>query len=80
MPPANADWILAKLDPNVPQHGQSAPLAVPQLGSCASSGRLTALAGSALSRERLPQWEPSHGLGCSSLPPPKPPKSPPLAM
>ena len=46
----------------VAQHGQSAPLAVPQLGSCASSGRAwhAALAGLALPRE--------GPLGACSLP------------
>ena len=42
------------------QQGQSALCAAPQLGSCASSGRLGA------PRERPALWATSHRLGCSS--------------
>ena len=45
------------------QQGQSALCAAPQLGSCASSGRLGA------PRERPALWATSHRLGCSSEPP-----------
>ena len=56
------------------QHGQSAPpLAVPQLGSCTSSGRAWRLWAARHSRgERPAHWAPSHCLGCSSPPPPQP--------
>ena len=43
----------------VKQHGQSAPLTVPQLASCASSRRAWWL------------WALRHCLGCLSQPPPK---------
>eukprot|EP00964_Phaeocystis_antarctica_P067117 scaffold40625_cov45-Phaeocystis_antarctica.AAC.1 len=43
----------------VAQHGQSAPLAVPQVGSCASEQFGTP-------RKRPAHWAPSHRLGCSS--------------
>jgi len=36
---AELSGIVAKSGESVSQHGQSAPLAVPQLASCASSGR-----------------------------------------
>ena len=50
-------------------------------GSCASSGRAWRLwAARHSQRERPAHWAPSHGLGCSSEPPPKPPMSPPLAL
>ena len=64
----------------VQQHGQSAaPLAGPQLGSCASSGRAWRLwLARHTPRERPAHWAPSHRLGCSSQAPPKPPISPPL--
>ena len=45
----------------VNEHGQSAPWAVPEVGSRASSGRAwAALAGSALPGERPAHWTPSH--------------------
>ena len=47
---------------------------------CLLRARLAALAGSALPRERPAHWAPSHCLGCSSWPPPKPPISPPLTI
>jgi len=49
------------------QHAQSAPLAAPQLGACASSG-CAWLLGSP--RKWPAHWVPSHRLGCSSQPPP----------
>ena len=60
--------------PNVEQHGQTAPAAVPQLGSCASSRLmclLAALSSSALlscapSRCAPSRCAPSRCLGCSS--------------
>ena len=49
------------------QHGQSAPSAVPQLGSCASSGRAWRLRAARHSEgERSGHWCLSQGLGCSS--------------
>ena len=42
--------------------------------------RLAALAGPALPRERPAHWAPSHCLGCSSEPRPKPPIAPPLTL
>ena len=54
------------------QHGRSAPLAVPQLGFCASSGRAWRLWATRTPRKRPTHWAPSHCLGCSSEPPPKP--------
>ena len=59
---------------------------VPSLGSARGRpprllrARLTALAGAALHGERPVHWAPSHRLGCSSLPPPKPPISAPLTI
>ena len=51
----------------VGQHGQSAPLAAPQLASCASSGRAWCGAGRrALPGERPAHRAPSHCLGCLS--------------
>ena len=51
----------------VPQHGQSAPLAGPQLASCASSGCAWRLwAGVHSQGERPAHWAPSHCLGCLS--------------
>ena len=61
---------------DVRQHGQSGPSALPQLGSCASSGH----AWPARYFERSILWAPSHRLGCSSQPPPKPPIPPPLTI
>jgi hypothetical protein len=62
-------------------HGQSAPLAGPALGSCATLGLAWQLRlAAALPEERPARWAPSHGLGCSSEPPPKPSISPPLTM
>jgi|SouAtlMetagenome_1021521.scaffolds.fasta_scaffold18446_1 hypothetical protein len=58
----------------VEQQGQSVPLAVPQLGSCASSRRAWRLWAARHSQEERPaHWAPRHCLGCSSQPPPKPP-------
>ena len=48
-------------------------LAVPELGSCASAGRLVARAPPYSQEERPAQSTPSHCLRCSSLPPPKSP-------
>ena len=64
------------------QLGQSAPLAVPQLGSCAFSERAWRLWAALMltPRKRPAHWAPSHRLGCSSEPPPKPPMSPPLTI
>ena len=42
--------------------------------------RLAALTGSVPPGERPTHWAPSHCLGCSSKPPPKPPISPPLTI
>ena len=49
------------------QHAQSAPLAAPQLGACASSGCAWLLG---YPRKWPAHWVPSHRLGCSSQPPP----------
>ena len=58
---------------------QTRPLAVAELGSCASSARAWRLWDrSMLSGERPAHWAPSHCLGCSSWPPPKSPFPPPL--
>ena len=60
------------------QQGQSAPpLAAPQLGSCASSGRARRLWAARHSQGKAgsPSPELSHCLGCVSEPPPKPPSS-----
>ena len=57
-----------------PARSKCAPLAVPQLGACASSGRLAAPGSSALPGRGRPTTRPataSHS--CSSQPPPKPP-------
>ena len=62
----------------VPQHGQSPRSAVPELGSCASSGRAWRLWAARHFAWRPSPWAPSHCLWCSSEPPPKPPMSPPL--
>ena len=59
--------VRARVRVRVQQQGQSAALAVPQLGSRASSGRaLTAPTGPALPGQRLAHRAPSHCLGCSS--------------
>ena len=75
-------WRDMYSDPHVVrQHGQSGPLAAPQLGPCASSGRASAAAdSSALPGERPAHWAPSRCLGCLSAPPPKPPISPHLTV
>ena len=64
------------------QPGQSAPLAVPQLGSCAFLERAWRLWAALMltPRKRPAHWAPSHRLGCTSEPPPKPPMSPPLTI
>ena len=61
----------------VEQHGQSCPLAVLQLGSCASSGRAWWPWVARHSQGKTPgHWVPNHCLRRSSDPPPKPPMSP----
>ena len=55
-------------------------VAVPDLGSCTSSGRAWRLWAAWHSQgERLGHWAPSHRLGCSSQPPPASPTALPLA-
>ena len=51
---------------------RSAP--APPRGAPGGSGRLNT------PKERQGQWSPSHRLGCSSQPPPKSPRSPPLTL
>eukprot|EP00964_Phaeocystis_antarctica_P123384 scaffold87033_cov30-Phaeocystis_antarctica.AAC.1 len=64
--------------PEVQQHGQSAPLAAPQLAPCASSGRAWWLwaactpAACTPAGRSLATGAPRHCLGFSSDPPPKP--------
>ena len=70
-------WCLCFSVLTAPQHGQSAPLAGPQLGSCASSGRASRLQ-LGTPRARPAYWAPSHCRGCSSEPLPEPPIPPPL--
>ena len=61
------------LEVDVLPHGGSAPLAAPQLASCAS-GRVCSLwAAPHLDGVRAGCCSPRHGLGCSSEPPFKPP-------
>eukprot|EP00964_Phaeocystis_antarctica_P059754 scaffold35523_cov53-Phaeocystis_antarctica.AAC.3 len=47
---------------------------VPPQGAPGGSGQL------GTPRTRPAHWAPSHGLGCSSEPPPQPPTSPPLSI
>ena len=56
-----------------PWQCSSSPPAPPQ-GAPGGSGRL------GTPRKRPSHWAPSHGLGCSSEPPPKPPISAPLTL
>ena len=48
-------------------------MTAPQLAPCASSGRAWRFRQLSTPRKRLTHWAPSHCLGCSSQPPPKPP-------
>ena len=51
----------------VTQHGKSAPLAVPELGSCTPSGRAWRFwAARDIQGERPGHWMPSHWLRCSN--------------
>jgi len=60
---------------------QAPPLAVPELSSCASSGRAWRLWAASGSQGKRPRhWALRHRLGCSSQPPPKPLISPPLTI
>ena len=85
--PAEADWLLytqteiSRAPRRVAQHAQRAVWALAQLGYCTFSGRAWRLWVARHSQGKRPgQLAPSHGLGCSSQPPPKPPNSPPLAI
>ena len=60
----------------VAQHGQSPVWALPQLGSCASPGQAWRGLGSSV----LPWRGQPSGAECSSQPPPRPPRSPPLTI
>ena len=63
------------------QHGQSVPLgSAPARLLRLLRARLVALGSPALPVRGPGHWVPSHCLGCSSQPPPKPPISPPLTM
>ena len=57
-----------KLRLHAQQHGQSAPLAAPELGSCASSRGVPRGAGQlGTPRERLAHWAPRHWAPCHCL-------------
>ena len=59
--------LLTEPEPGaVPQHGQNAPMAVLQLGSCASSGRAWRLRLARHTPREWPgNWPLSQTLGCS---------------
>ena len=69
------------VDGPAPQQGQSAVLAVPEVGSRTSAGRAWRLrAARDTQGERPAPWVLRHRLRASSQPPPKPPTLPPLTM
>ena len=62
----NADKVAHELFRQARQHRQNDPSAVPELASCASSGRAGQLWRARRSQGRRPaHWAPSHRLGCS---------------